>query len=139
MVLPLEGVDEREASSGWTFDRETLAASKAANSSCAAVVMLGRCNHRQSCSVREYQSARNRGCSLCKIMTGGCREGCRGDRPKTYVRYLSDERGAKMIFGYVHGWCMYRRWAAVHEVATYTVSVRGEKRGKEAVEKSTAT
>ena len=42
-MLPFEGVDEREASSGWTLDRETLAASKAANSSCAAVVILFRC------------------------------------------------------------------------------------------------
>ena len=40
VVLPFEGVDEREASSGCTLDREALAASKAANSSCAAVVIL---------------------------------------------------------------------------------------------------
>lgn len=40
VVLPLDGVEEREASSGCTVARGALAASKAANSSCAAVVIL---------------------------------------------------------------------------------------------------
>ena len=61
VVLPLEGVEEREASSGCTVVLGAFAASKAANSSRAVFVMItltlsrtnsdsGRCEHAVDCS-----------------------------------------------------------------------------------------